>query len=141
MFFRNRLGIENAEQLDLLLADHFFGDNIPLSVVESKFFKKFCYALNSNYRLPTRKTLSTTILERRHKIFIEHTKRDVRTSGVLLIDGWKNKNANTKNVVSMMRFSNKYNVFLDAWDFSTTSENAQNLNAVTDHSVLIARTM
>ncbi|OXU22146.1 hypothetical protein TSAR_001568 [Trichomalopsis sarcophagae] len=53
------------------------------------------------------------------------------TDGGLLMDGWKNSSANTKNVVSMIR--------LESFNFSSKQETAQNLIDVFQQSIVLTR--
>ena len=137
--FRNQDPPIDAREVDMLLADFFFGCNIPFVIVESDYFKKFVQALNPNYKIPTRKTLSTTILDSRYNKFLASVKKEEPTDGVLLIDGWKNSSANTKNVVSMVRLHNDNYVFLESFNFSSKKETAENLVEVVQQSTNLAR--
>ncbi|EFN75512.1 hypothetical protein EAI_03536, partial [Harpegnathos saltator] len=55
---------DGLNTIDEALTKFFFGCNISFSVVESVHFKNFISILNPTYKLPTRKTLSTSILDK-----------------------------------------------------------------------------
>ena len=85
-------------EVDDALALMFFGCNLPFSLVESTLFKHFVNLLNPNYKSPTRKTLSETLLDKIfQKLQIKQHKEDVRI-GTVMLDGWKNSSNNTKQV-------------------------------------------
>lgn len=74
----------------------FFGCNIPFSIVESEHFKDFCQASRPTYKPPSRKVLSSHLLNEVHNNICSSLR--FRSDSVLLIDGWKNEAANTKIV-------------------------------------------
>ena len=55
---------------------------------------------------------------------------------VLLIDGWKNSSANTKNVVCMI---GDQQYFLDSWDLTGVSENSENVTKVVNEASELAK--
>lgn len=57
---------------------------------------------------------------------------------VLLVDGWKNKTINTKNLVALIRLDNKQYVFLGSWDFSDKSETGEELTKTVNICVQLA---
>ena len=56
------------EEIDNALADFFFGCNIPFNIIESVYFKNLINKLNPDYQVPTRKTLSTSLLEKLYSL-------------------------------------------------------------------------
>ena len=66
------MDIERERKIDQLLANFIFGCNIPLSIVESKHFKALTinWTIVHQYKHPTRKTLSTTILDTEWNLLI-----------------------------------------------------------------------
>ncbi|XP_044583968.1 uncharacterized protein LOC123264636 [Cotesia glomerata] len=127
-------------QLLMKLVKFFVGCNLLFSIVESIPFKEFVKSLNPNYHLPCRKTLSNTLLNKLHsKISSEHTKIN-QSEGVIVIDGWKNSVANTKNVVCIIHTANEPSFFLNSWDFTLLSEDTQQLTKVIEEAVEIAKT-
>ncbi|XP_025152992.1 uncharacterized protein LOC112588205 [Harpegnathos saltator] len=117
---------DGLNTIDEALAKFFFGCNISFSVIESVHFKNFISILNPTYKLPTRKTLSTSILDKFHTKMMAARKESLKnTESVLLIDGWKNSPANTKNIVCVLyNASKKQQVFLESYDFSGLQETA-----------------
>ena len=87
---------ETDEQLGLF----FFGCGIPFHVVESEYFLNFISSLNSNYKPPTRKTLSGTILDKIYEKVVRKTSSPETDKSVLLMDELKNSSKNEKYVVS-----------------------------------------
>ena len=62
-------------------------------VAESQHFKNFIHKLNPAYNVPTRKTLSSSLLDGE---FQQSIATIGSTEAVLLLDGWRNSAANTK---------------------------------------------
>lgn len=87
---------------DKCLGRFFFGCNVPFSVVESDFFKHFSSALNPNYIPPTRKTLSSSLLDKTYNEVIKRNSTKVNEKSVFLLDGWKNSSKNEKYVVGII---------------------------------------
>lgn len=56
--------MKENEVINLELADFFFGCNIPFAVVESTHFRKLFQKIRPSYKIPTRTTLSTTLLDK-----------------------------------------------------------------------------
>ena len=54
---------------------------------------------------------------------------------VLLIDSWKNSSASSKNVVCMLHNAPNQKYFLESWDFTGQSQNAENLTKVFEEAV------
>ncbi|XP_015120960.1 uncharacterized protein LOC107043818 [Diachasma alloeum] len=125
--------------VDLALAEFFFGCNVPFNVVESDLFKRFVNSLNPSYRVPSRKKLATKLLNKVHTQVIEKQKYTVAINGVLLIDGWKNSSANTKNVVCTIQTQDGNSMFLNSWDFSELRETGDELATVIDEAVAMAK--
>lgn len=132
--------IDSLNSIDEALVKLFFGCNISFAVIESVHFKNFVSILNPTYKLPTRKTLSTCILDKLHTKIIAARKESLKnTESVLLIDGWKNSSANTKNVVCVLRnASKKQKVFLESYDFSGLKETATALKKVVNEVTELA---
>ncbi|XP_074100671.1 uncharacterized protein LOC141528499 [Cotesia typhae] len=126
--------------IDEKLTQFFIGCNIPFSVVESTQFKELVNSLNPNYKPACRRTLSGTLLNKLHnKISSEHRKID-ESEGVIVIDSWKNSVANTKNVVCIIHTANEPSFFLNSWDFTSMSEDTQQLTKVVEEAVNMAKT-
>ncbi|XP_063219679.1 uncharacterized protein LOC134529475 isoform X2 [Bacillus rossius redtenbacheri] len=135
--FFDKISKAENEIANRALGKLIFGCNIPLSVVDSNHFKNFVKTLRPSYRPPVRKTLATTILDAEYE--------ECRTSlkfgehSVLLIDGWKNEAANTKNIAAMIHNAAGDIGFLDAWDLSGESETGSALKDIVSQAIVSAR--
>lgn len=129
----------DTDSIDLALAEFFFGCNISFNVVESDLFKRFVKILNPSYRVPSRKKLATNLLNRVYTRVTEKLKYTVPMRGVLLIDGWKNSSANTKNVVCTIQTQDGNSMFLNSWDFSELRETSDELARVIDEAAAMAK--
>lgn len=125
-------------KIDEALSEFFFGCNIPFSVIESEHFRKFVSVLKPTYKVPTRKTLSNTLLNNAHDKIIDERSRLKESDGVILIDGWKNSSANTKNVVCTI-LSNEKHMFLGSWDLTSQKENAATLEKIVQEAAQMAK--
>jgi hypothetical protein len=133
---------ENEEQkITEALCKLIFGCNLPFSIVESPLFKNFIKTIRPAYvdKIPGRKRLSTTLLEKCYESCIQSASRKVQSESVILCDGWKNSSNNTKTVVTMLQSVDGENAFIDAWDLTTESETAEKLAAIMTESRQIAK--
>lgn len=137
----SNLSSDQVEDIDMALAEFFFGCNVSFNVVESDLFRRFVKSLNSSYNVPSRKKLSTTLLEKVYTKITAKLKSEEEVDGVLLIDGWKNSSANTKNVVCTVYTQNHKSLFLHSWDFSELRETGDELALVIDEAVVMAKEM
>lgn len=119
------------------MGDFFFGCNIPFSVVESQHFQEFCVALRPAYHPPSRKLLSTHILDEVHDKFCVHV--EFEPNSVLLIDGWQNSSSNTKNVTCLLHSSTGEALFLENFDFSGEKETGDKLAEVVEKAKIKAQ--
>lgn len=62
VFFVIRVGTQKARNLDLQLVKMIVKEYQPISIVEDIEFKTFVNMLNPGYSLPTRKTISNTLI-------------------------------------------------------------------------------
>lgn len=129
----------DVEAIDGALATFFFGCNVAFNVVDSDLFKQFVNCLNPSYKVPSRKRLASTLLDKVHAQIVEQQKYTVTIKGVLIIDGWKNSSANTKNVVCTIQTADGNNMFLNSWDFSELRETGDELVRVIDEAVSMAK--
>ena len=79
-------------KIDLMCAQMIFELNLPFKVVESDVFRDYSATLNSAYRPPSAKTLSTTLLDR---VYNERNKElEAFLAGAenltIVSDGWSN---------------------------------------------------
>ncbi|XP_015118534.1 uncharacterized protein LOC107042145 [Diachasma alloeum] len=129
----------NSDAIDVALAEFFFGCNVSFNVVESDLFRRFVKILNPSYKCPSRKKLATKLLDTIHVRVIEKMRYPEPMEGVLLIDGWKNSSANTKNVVCTIQTHDGNSIFLYSWDFSELRETGDELARVIDEAVAMAK--
>lgn len=120
---------ENIDNINLSFAELFIGTNVAFSAVESDHFKRFVQKLRPTHKPPARKALSTTLID---KVYDNHIKlkTPMDKESVLLIDGWKNSSANTKNVLRMIHNIGGQQHILDFWDLTRVSENSENVTKV-----------
>ncbi|XP_036327213.1 uncharacterized protein LOC118739819 [Rhagoletis pomonella] len=90
-------------------------------------------------KMPGRKALSTTLLDKEYEKHIRSAKEDVDRHSVILIDGWKNTASNTKTVVTMLHNINGIQLFLEAFDVSGEQETADKLSEVVEVSITKAK--
>ncbi|XP_011883980.1 PREDICTED: uncharacterized protein LOC105571117 [Vollenhovia emeryi] len=127
------------EEIDLALAKFFFGCNISFNVVESQYFKNFVKLLLPTYKPPTRKKLSTNLLDKVYQTLLAERVSSLGSDGVLLIDGWKNSSANTKNVVCTIHTVNSKCIFLKSWDLTGLKETGDQLKEIVDEGKKLAK--
>ncbi|CAH2090914.1 unnamed protein product [Euphydryas editha] len=84
-----------AEQIDEQLIKMFAKGHYPFRMVEDVEFKKLISLLNPQYALPTRKTISESILQKLYNKCMEKVKSEVKEEGqafCLTTDGWTSIN-------------------------------------------------
>ena len=82
---------EQKDRLDALVAKFFFACNIPFSVVEHEKFIELVEALRPGYRLPSRKQLSGSLLDKVYENLQDTMKYELDSKECTLIqDGWSN---------------------------------------------------
>lgn len=113
---------DSADAIDLAPAKFFFGCNVSFNVVESDLFKNFINLLKPDYKVPSRKKLSTHLLDKVHNGIISRSAKKDQTTGVLLIDGWRNSAANTKLVACTIHTVTDGSLYLNSWDLTGTKE-------------------
>lgn len=139
--FIDKISKAEIDEVNDKLSNFFFGCNIPLQVVESDHFKKFVESLRPSYKLPGRKLLSTTLLDRSYQKCKDTASAFISDESVLLIDGWKNTSSNAKTVVSMIHNAKGGQAFVDAWDLTGESETGDKLAEIVNKSAEIAMRM
>ncbi len=86
---------KNPKQLQVTnaLVDFVAGDLMPLAIVESEKFEKLLGALDPQYRLPSRKHLSTKLLKAKYEEVKEKVIRKVQQASCvnLTVDLWSNR--------------------------------------------------
>lgn len=114
--------VQEKNRIDTLVGRFFFGCNIPFSVIDSSHFKSMISALNPYYKTPHSNTLKSTILENSfHEMTIENTS-SVEAPGILMLDGYKNKANNRKNVTAIVKQIGKKEFVLKSYDATNIPE-------------------
>lgn len=62
-----------------------------------------------------------------------------RKNSVLLIDGWKNENSNTKNVACLLQTANGDSMFLESYDLTRTCETEEELLKIVEKCTVLAK--
>lgn len=130
---------QRKETIDFALGMLFLGGSLSFNLVEAEVFRQFVALLDPTYVIPCRQTLSKTIIDKVKQKIQEAVKpeRD-GVEGTLMIDGWKNTSNNTKTVTLVVKPMNGNEIFLKSYDFSTLSEDHENLLEVVRDGVTIA---
>lgn len=123
----------------MALGKMLFGCGLPLHITDSVHFKKFCATMRPVYKVPCRQTVSSTLLNRVHASFASNDKRNVGAESVLLIDGWKNKSKNTKNVATILQTADGTLSFLNSHDITGVSETGSVLASICEESIPLAK--
>ena len=88
--------------LDTKLMWYIIKDVQPLSIVESEWFQSFTEALDPKYELPSRRTVTSTLLPNLYKTVREKVSSEVKNSFSkvsLTTDSWTSRN--TENYVTV----------------------------------------
>lgn len=109
-------------------------------MLKSQLFKDFIAHLipPEIYQPPTRKTLTTTILDSIHREVVAQRVSVAGSYGVLLIDGWKNSSSNKQNVICTIHCAGSKGLFLNSWDMTGVSESGDELKRIVDEAVVLA---
>lgn len=78
------------------------------------------------------------MLDRMYNEYRNSIRSDTVQNGIFMLDGWKNSNANTKNVVAIVRTTNGHNVFLELFNFSEARKTGEALTEVANDCINIA---
>ena len=131
-------GKKRKESLDFALGMLFIAGSLSFNLVESPVFKKFVSILDPTYDVPTRQTLSTTIIEKVKTKIQTTLKPRTSVTGTLMIDGWKNTSNNSKTVTVIVKPQNMDEIFLKSYDFSKLPESHSNLLPVVEDAVQLS---
>jgi hypothetical protein len=82
----------NKKEIDITIARAFYASGIPLATIENPFFIQALQQINSEYHPPSRKVLSTSLLEKEHKLVFKDIKKLIDNAKYVCItsDGWTN---------------------------------------------------
>lgn len=139
--FLDNMSTGESDKLDLLMAEFFFGCNVPFAACESEYFKKFINALRPAYKPPNRRKLATKLLDKTNdKIMKRNSEMMVKMDkqATLLIDGWQNSSANKHNIVTMLATADDHKVLLESFDISSSRETTENLVEIAEKSIALA---
>ena len=81
-----------VNEINTIVAHAFYATGIPLATIENSFFIEALRKLNPEYQLPSRKILSTTLLQKEYKQVSTSIKNQVKNANYvcLISDGWTN---------------------------------------------------
>lgn len=85
-------GVNEKKEIDIKLARAFYASGIPLATIENPFFIQALHKINPKYNPPSRKTLSTNLLEKEYKEVFANVKQQIKNTNYvcLISDGWTN---------------------------------------------------
>lgn len=80
------------KEIDISIARAFYASGIPLSTIENPFFIQALKQINPEYHPPSRKVLSTSLLEKEYKLVSNDIKKLIKNAKYVCItsDGWTN---------------------------------------------------
>jgi hypothetical protein len=83
---------DKKKEIDITIARAFYASGIPLATIENPFIIQALHKLNPEYHPPSRKLLSTTLLEKEYKQVSTDIKKQIKNSNhiCLISDGWTN---------------------------------------------------
>ncbi|XP_036332815.1 zinc finger BED domain-containing protein 6-like [Rhagoletis pomonella] len=92
-YFERPLPMTKQRNIDNQLVKMVVKEYQPLCIVEDPEFKRFINMLNPNYKLPTRKTLSTSLIPAAYKETLEAVKNRLSKAFAicLTVDGWTSR--------------------------------------------------
>ena len=80
------------KEIDTKLARAFYASGIPLATIENPFFIQALHKINPEYHPPSRKVLSTSLLEKEYKQISSDIKKQINDANYICLtsDGWTN---------------------------------------------------
>lgn len=89
-YFHKPLSVGKNQEIDYLLLETIVENYLPFQFVESLKFRKLLNKLNSAYKMPTRKTLSTVILPQVYNLTKNAVQEQLQSAEfvTLTTDGW-----------------------------------------------------
>lgn len=119
------------QHIDDSLSLFLFGCKEPFTIVESQYFKDFVHSLNPEYKIPSRKTVASTLLPRCYKKRCDQEKCLIKQDAILLMDGWKNDSSDKKLIVAMAKVrSTGKEILLKSYDLSAERIDADKVSEV-----------
>uniref|UniRef100_A0A182S162 BED-type domain-containing protein n=1 Tax=Anopheles funestus TaxID=62324 RepID=A0A182S162_ANOFN len=91
---QSKMSPETKRQLDRMLLEFITKECLPFSIVENEAFQKFLHTLNSDYKLPSKKSITNALLPSVYNEEIEKVKVNVSSANTIALttDGWSNIN-------------------------------------------------
>lgn len=114
--FTDSTTTKEQEELSRLFSEAVYTSNCALSMFESEKWSKFFKKLRPAFTLPSRKQLSTTLLEKVYNDVRQKVNEDIQKSDAitLISDGWTN--IRSEGIINYMVHTNNCDYF---YDFST----------------------
>jgi len=83
---------EEKEEIDIAIARAFYASGIPLATIENPFIIQALHKINPEYQPPSRKSLSTTLLEKEYKQVSADINKQIKNANYICLtsDGWTN---------------------------------------------------
>ena len=80
------------EEIDTAIARAFYASGIPLATIENPFIIQALHKINPEYQPPSRKSLSTTLLEKEYKQVSADINKQIKNANYICLtsDGWTN---------------------------------------------------
>ena len=88
------LSNRRVKDIDFSLLEAIVKNYLPFQIVESPSFRKYTGQLNNTYKLPTRKTISSTLLQQACDVTEGKIRQQLQTTEAVTIttDGWTSNN-------------------------------------------------
>ncbi|XP_036346148.1 zinc finger BED domain-containing protein 1-like, partial [Rhagoletis pomonella] len=92
-YLHKPLPVKKQQQIDDQVIKMIVREYHPFSIVEDVEFKKLVCLLNSNYKLPTRKTVSSSLIPAMYNVTMEVVKRRLERAYAICVtmDGWTSR--------------------------------------------------
>ena len=83
---------DKKKEIDITIARAFYATGISFATIENSFFIKALQQINPEYHPPSRKVLSTSLLEKEYKLVSNDIKKLIKNAKYICItsDGWTN---------------------------------------------------
>lgn len=129
--FMDKVTEREDEELRLKAAMFFHKCKIPFLIAEDPAYLDFIKALRPAFVHPNRKDISGSLLDKCYDAEVKYNRSLIRDKkhGKLLVDGWKNSAAKTKNAAVMLDVGQR-NVLVHSYNISKEGEDAEVLNDV-----------
>lgn len=116
-FFQRPLPISKQKEIDKQLICMITKEYHPFSIVEDKEFKRLLYLLNPNYTVPTRKTVSQSLIPAFYNQTVDVVKNRLQRAFAVCLttDGWTSRtNDSFYSVTAHYIVEEENNVFLSS---------------------------